>query len=347
MGVIETGKPADLATPLVSVVVTTYQHAAFIRQCLDGILMQQTNFDFEIILGEDESVDGTREICMKYAEKHPDKIRLFLRNRQDVIYIDGSATGRHNALQNIYTARGKYIAICEGDDYWTDKKKLQIQVDFLEEHPEYAVCFHRVFELRDDNKLELSNYNNNNDVTYTIKELALDNFIHTPSVVFRNHLFSQFPEWINSSPVLDYVLHMLNSRYGLIKYFGLPMACYRRHRGGLWSALEMEILLKKWIKVLDLLMTENFEKDVIQNLGNQRNHTAEKYLKILLKKQSDDFSVQLKFLAENNDYIKDKWLFEYYPKEIKKLNIQLDRFRKNWLYRVLKNTKRMLQIKKK
>ena len=107
MGVIETGKPADLATPLVSVVVTTYQHAAFIRQCLDGILMQQTNFDFEIILGEDESVDGTREICMKYAEKHPDKIRLFLRNRQDVIYIDGSATGRHNALQNIYTARGK------------------------------------------------------------------------------------------------------------------------------------------------------------------------------------------------------------------------------------------------
>src|SRR5690606_36284281 len=124
-----------------SVLVTTYNHANYIAQCLDSILMQQTTFPFEIILGEDESTDGTREICKDYAQKHPDIIKLFLRSRKDVIYINGKPTGRFNFLASLKACTGKYIALCEGDDFWTDPLKLQKQVDFLEANPEYEACF--------------------------------------------------------------------------------------------------------------------------------------------------------------------------------------------------------------
>ncbi len=116
--------------PVVSICVQTYQHVNYIRECLDGILMQETTFPFEILLGEDNSTDGTREICMEYAMKFPDKIRLFLHHRENNIKINGSPTGRFNFFYNFHKARGKHIALCEGDDYWTDPLKLQKQVDF-------------------------------------------------------------------------------------------------------------------------------------------------------------------------------------------------------------------------
>src|SRR5690606_33338178 len=112
------------AQPRVSVVVVTYQHARFIAKCLDCILDQKTNFPIEILVGEDESTDGTRGICQKYSQTHPDHIRLFLRSRKDVIHIMGKPTGRANFLGLLSEANGKYVAFCEGDDYWTDPLKL-------------------------------------------------------------------------------------------------------------------------------------------------------------------------------------------------------------------------------
>ena len=97
--------------PKVSVCVQAYNHASYIAQALDSVLMQETDFDFELIIGEDESSDGTREICIRYAEQHPDRIRLFLRSREDVIYINGRATGRYNFVENLRAARGEYIAL--------------------------------------------------------------------------------------------------------------------------------------------------------------------------------------------------------------------------------------------
>ena len=128
---------------LVSVCIQTYQHKDYIKQCLDGVLMQKTNFPFEILLGEDQSIDGTKEICIEYAKKHPTKIRLFLHRRENNIKINKTPTGRFNFLYNLYQAIGKYIAFCEGDDYWTDPYKLQKQVDFLEANPDYGMCFTR------------------------------------------------------------------------------------------------------------------------------------------------------------------------------------------------------------
>lgn len=110
-------EPGENASPKVSVVIITYNHADFIADAIEGALMQETDFPYEIIIGEDESEDGTREICIDYAERYPERIRLFLRSREDVIYINGRPTGRFNSVESLKAARGEYIAACEGDDY--------------------------------------------------------------------------------------------------------------------------------------------------------------------------------------------------------------------------------------
>ena len=120
--------------PLVSIEIITYNHAPFIRQCIEGVLMQKTTFPYELVIGEDCSTDGTREIVLDYAQKYPEIIR--------VITSESNVGAFENEKRAYFACRGKYIAICEGDDYWTDPDKLQKQVDFLEEHPDYSMCCH-------------------------------------------------------------------------------------------------------------------------------------------------------------------------------------------------------------
>lgn len=135
-------KPINFITPLVSVVVTTYQHGSYITECLDSILMQEIKFPVEIIIGDDGSVDGTQEICKEYAKKYSDKIRLFIRDRNLSQYSDTkNRIIRFNGVWNRMSARGKYIAICEGDDYWIDPSKLQKQIDLLEADSKYGLCY--------------------------------------------------------------------------------------------------------------------------------------------------------------------------------------------------------------
>lgn len=125
--------------PLVSICCITYNHAPFIRKCLDGFLMQETSFPVEILIHDDASTDGTDGIIREYAEKYPDLIFPLYETENQY------SQGKQNEIDfyNYRRARGKYIAYCEGDDYWTDPLKLQKQVDFMESHPDYSVCFHR------------------------------------------------------------------------------------------------------------------------------------------------------------------------------------------------------------
>ncbi len=127
---------------LVSIVCITYNHEPYLRKALDGFLMQQTTFPVEIILAEDCSTDATRAICEEYAARYPDKIRYIVRGH-NVGY-------NQNEYEAMQAARGKYIAFCEGDDYWTVPDKLQRQVDWLEAHPDYSVCWHRCRHLMAD-----------------------------------------------------------------------------------------------------------------------------------------------------------------------------------------------------
>lgn len=141
-------------TPLVSVIVTTYQHAPYIETCLRGILDQRTNFAVEVLVGDDESTDGAREICERIAAENPDRIRLFLRSRKDVIKVFGKPTGRANFVHLMSQARGKYVAFCEGDDHWIDPLKLQRQVDAMEQDPEATGCFTNAYNEQDGVRTE-------------------------------------------------------------------------------------------------------------------------------------------------------------------------------------------------
>lgn len=224
------------SNPLVSVCVQTFQHANYIEQCLDGILMQKINFDYEILLGDDESTDGTREICEKYAKKYQNKIRLFLHSRENNIKINDRPTGRFNFMYNLSKARGKYIALCEGDDYWTDQSKLQKQVDFLENHPDYGM----VHTDMDQHYVESGKREKSVQKLYNIPPADGDVFYqmlsgktgcYSPTVMIRKDLIEKhcdFEEWnrlgffMADSPIFCEI-----SRHSKIKFFDYSSAVRR------------------------------------------------------------------------------------------------------------------------
>jgi glycosyltransferase involved in cell wall biosynthesis len=219
---------------LVSICVQTYQQVNFIRECLDSILMQQTNFAFEILLGEDNSTDGTREICIEYAKKHQDKIRLFLHSRENNIKINSKPTGRFNFLNNLSEARGKFIAFCEGDDFWIDKLKLQKQVDFLCNDNDYGLIFSsykRYFEKKGEFK-EVSFENQKHLFVGNIfNSLIFNNWISTTSVMVNKDLLFEHADYVEYSnkefPMADYPAWLDLSYHTKVGLFDEPMAVHR------------------------------------------------------------------------------------------------------------------------
>lgn len=223
--------------PLVSVCVQTYQHFNFIKQCLDGILIQKTTFPFEILLGDDESTDGTREICLEYAEKYPDKIRLFLHHRVNNIKVDGKATGRFNFLYNLYSARGKYIAFCEGDDYWTDPYKLQKQVDFLEKNIGFVISFHdsKVIDL-EENLITKSYLQDTFKGSLAEEDLQKGAVFLLLTACFRNVIKEYPPEFFKVVNGDKFLISLLG-RFGKGVYqHKVKSSVYRHHPLGLVSA---------------------------------------------------------------------------------------------------------------
>ena len=257
--------------PLLSCRVSTYQHAPYIRQCLDGIIMQKTNFPFEIVIGEDESSDDTREICIEYAKKYPDIIRLFLHKRENNIVINGQSSAIFQGTYTMFKLRGKYQAICEGDDYWTDPFKIQKQVDFLENNNNFSICFtdYKVFEQNSKKFYypELTKKYKNQSI-FSRNEIIFTNFIPTPTVMFKNkeEVFTKLG--FNLYPG-DWFLHILNSEYGLIKFLPFESAVYRKHDGGICSSSNPIDNNKKYIKSIGIfrkIYSNNYYVQFLFNL---------------------------------------------------------------------------------
>jgi glycosyltransferase involved in cell wall biosynthesis len=216
-----------------SVRLITYNHSPFIAQAIESVLMQRTNFDFDIVIGEDESSDGTREIVAQYAKKYPGKIKALFHDRKNVIYYKGRPTSRYNFVTTLKHCTGEYVALLDGDDFWTSPTKLQEQVDFLDQHTECAICAHDVMKLFEGGKEEPWV---NSRATYDFLDLlTLKCYPPTCSVVYRNRLFAEFPEWFYGVMVNDFPLHLLNARCGKIGNIPKIMATYRHHPGGLWT----------------------------------------------------------------------------------------------------------------
>ena len=229
----------------------TYNHENYISQAIESVLAQETDFPFKLYIGEDCSTDSTAKICIKYRNENEDKIELLL-NPLNI----GPQKNSIQIFKACVESSAKYIAMLEGDDYWTDPYKLQKQVDFLEANKDFAICHHNMQIIYDDGREpKLSNPLDQKQFT-TIDDLALSNYIYTASCVFRNGLIGELPEWFIESPVGDYVLYMLIAQYGKIKYFSEVMGVYRVHKDGAFGSKDIALQTEKWTKVLDLLKTQ-------------------------------------------------------------------------------------------
>lgn len=240
---------------MVSISTITYNHAPYIHQCLDGMLMQKCNFNFEILIHDDASTDGTESIIREYERIYPEIIKPIYEKENQWI------KGRRGSITfNFPRARGKYIALCEGDDYWTDPLKLQKQVDFLENHPEYVLTFHdaRIVD-------ETDHFISGGGLPEKLKkdgsgvDIIAGKWLPTLTVMFRNGLIKGIPEEYHGVLNGDAFLYALLGHFGGAKYIpGINPSHYRKHTGGIWSALspqeryrEMINTRKKVLRVVD------------------------------------------------------------------------------------------------
>ncbi|WP_128548581.1 glycosyltransferase [Larkinella soli] len=219
----------------VSVCVPTFNHERYIAQTLDGALSQQTTFPFEIVIGDDGSTDGAPALIRRYADRHPDRIRAFLHPHNLGPQEPREFAGRHNVLKLLKDCRGEYVALCEGDDYWTDPLKLQKQVDFMDSHPDYSICHHNLRVIYEDGSPEHSFNPPDQKADSTIEDVLADRwFIGTASTLYRNMFREQdFADWHHRAAAGDWAMVIQLAAQGKIHYIDEIMGVYRKHRGGL------------------------------------------------------------------------------------------------------------------
>ncbi len=227
--------------PLVSICCLTYNHASFISECLTGFVIQKTNFPFEILIHDDASTDGTAEIVREYEAKYPELIKPIYQTENQ--YSKGV---KISPTYQYPRARGKYIALCEGDDFWTDPLKLQKQVDFLEDHPEYSMCFHNVEVVAEEGcRAETDIYDHLREGDYTGEEIITRWTVPTCSVLFRKSCIDRLP-YHPDFKIGDNVLFLTCASCGKIFCMNEKMGVYRRNAGG-WTTQSTQKVAKDFI----------------------------------------------------------------------------------------------------
>lgn len=250
---------------LVAIHCMVYNHAPFLRDCFEGFVMQRTNFRFVAIVHEDVSSDNSADIVREYEEKYPDIFKPIYETENQWHKTDGSLTRIMN--EAIAATGAKYVALCEGDDYWTDPLKLQKQVDFMESHPECAICFHPVMVHDQRTGGDYLDTLTKVPQITTIHDLArIGNYIHTPSVMYRyNPKVSETMSQLGKLGVGDYLSHMLYAQYGNICKLPDYMAVYRQGVG-VWSGNKVPYRTEvQWLIAISKLFPL-LENDVAKNL---------------------------------------------------------------------------------
>jgi len=223
---------------MVSVLMMTYNHENYITQAIESVLMQQCNFKYEIIIGEDCSTDNTRKIVLDYAKRHPKLFNLILHQR--------NVGAANNQLACINACKGKYIALLEGDDYWIDRNKLQKQVDFLEQNVNYSLCFHNALVIWEDKSRPPRKFCSNNlKNEFSVDDIIQKWFIPTASMVFHKECINNLPNWFVEVYNGDYCIQLLCAMYGKVHYMQNIMSVYRRNRASLSGSYSEKVNLKR------------------------------------------------------------------------------------------------------
>lgn len=239
----------DTPAPLVSVALRTYQHAPFVAQAIESVLLQEGPFDFELVIGEDCSLDGTREIVQRYAERFPERVRAVLPPQN---------VGHGEILRGVLEAtRGRFVAYLDGDDYWTSAAKLRRQVDYLLEHEKCFSCFH-------DASLVYDTAGTPSGVTtpalaessFALEDILTECFVPSPAMMFRREILAALPAWAFDSAWIDWLIHIRCAELGPLGYIPEPLAAYRVHDGGMFSALDRITQIEEDLRFYERLRPE-------------------------------------------------------------------------------------------
>lgn len=286
--------------PFVIVWMVTYNHEKFIEQAIESVLAQKTNFSYKLYIGEDFSTDNTRALCQKLKNTNPEKIELFL-NKKNI----GATANGVQMYQKCFESNAKYIALLEGDDYWTDPNKLQKQVDFLEKNEEYVICGGIAKELHQDTGFLNQTTIINKNKIYSVQDYIYSNYAATCTLLFNSSYLNPMPEWFNNLSFGDWglVLTILYRSKKKIIVLSDEMGVYRIHSFGVHSRLATN---KKYLYKA-LLMHIDFIDFISKKLFRDNEFSVEvKSKKIRVYKE-------VSILSKENNYL--NYLF-YYMKHI-------------------------------
>ena len=280
---------------LVSVICLTYNQEHYINDAIKSFLTQETNFPFEIIIQDDASTDGTAEIIRNYVKKYPNIIKPVFQKENQF-----SQKNKDVLVTAVSYANSEYLAYCEGDDYWTDPKKLQVQISEMQKHPNCSISFHPILRIFPHKKkrMRIIAQHANLNKKFNTKELILggSSFCPSPSFVFRASLFKLLPKWFFDVPIGDYFLQILASLNDGALYINRVMAVYRVNSIGSWS----ERMSK------DENYAYNYFSKMLISLDAIDSHTNKKYTKefnIIRKKLGYIMCINPIFSAEKRKRI--------------------------------------------
>jgi len=321
----------------VSACIIAYNHEQYIKDCLNGALKQKVDFDYEIIVSEDCSTDKTRQILLEYEKKYPDKIKLFL-NEKNLGLIG-------NWIKALSLCQGEYIAICEGDDCWTNSNKLQKQVDFLDGHPDFALSSHNAEVIKNGAVIREYCGPNQQEVMDLKYILAHGSGTPTCSLVIRSQAIKNLPEWFSKMRACDWTVQVMAARSGKLKYFSDIMGIYRKHDKG--ANFSSKINAQKSGKS-DFALPSKYTLEMIDNLNKYFDYKYDyelkrqsaywynlyinEYLKIGDIKMASVYAAKILKIIFPFSYWKNSWLTK---KELEKL-IALT-FLPNFLIKIIKN----------
>jgi glycosyltransferase involved in cell wall biosynthesis len=283
--------------PVVSILCHTYQHVNFIRDAIEGFLRQETTFPVEIIIRDDASSDGTAEIVCEYQEKYPQLILTIFHT------VNQYSQGKKAFPETYAMAQGEFIALCEGDDFWTHPEKLQIQVDFMERNPQFSCCFHRTSLVDENDAIIHKEYfmPDGSEFDFLDCLVKLKKKYATCSMVCRREAVGNPKPWFLKSPT-DMFLELQLALHGKIGFIDRNMGAYRKHGGGVWMGISPTKRILELLYRYQLLLDDS---EIRESYGDEIKH--------LVKKLESGFILRaecVEILCKKSFFYRIAWFFD-------------------------------------